>query len=191
MTDNPAYADYPQDPNADMIRYNEGLFVGYRGYEHNNVQPLYPFGFGLSYTTFDYSKLSVTPDAVSGNTTVQVSFTVKNTGSRAGMEIAQLYLGQRNPSVIRPVKELKGFAKVSLQPGESKVVTLTLDQRAFAYYSEDIGNFKVVRGNYDVSVGASSQDIRLRGAVRVTAQSTIPTTTGVALQNPDVISPMD
>ncbi len=169
LEDNPAYASYPQDPSADSIRYGEDIFVGYRGYEHNNVQPQYPFGFGLSYTTFAYSDLAVSPGTLSGDGTIQVSFTVTNTGSREGAEIAQLYLGQRNAKVIRPLKELKGFKKVALQPGESRAITLSLDRRAFAYFSEDAEEFTVARGNYNILVGASSQDIRLRGNVRVTA----------------------
>ena len=191
LEDNPAYADYPKDPSVNSIRYNEGIFVGYRGYERNNVQPLFPFGFGLSYTTFAYSGLSVTPSSTDASGTVKVSFLVKNTGNREGSEIAQLYVGQRNPTVIRALKELKGFAKVKLQPGEAKQVTLTLDQRAFAYFSEDIGAFRVVRGNYDISVGASSQDIRLRGSVRVTAASTLPTTAPMPADAMDAIAPTD
>lgn len=168
LEDNPAYANYPTDPSATAIRYTEGVFVGYRGYERNGVQPQFPFGFGLSYTTFAYSDLVVTPDVLTDNGQITVSFTVTNTGNRRGSEVAQLYLGKRNSKVLRPIKELKGFEKVNLQPGESRRVTLTLDERAFAYFSEDRKAFTVENGGYDVLVGASSQDqdIRLRGRVR-------------------------
>ena len=143
--------------------------VGYRGFEHNGTQPLYPFGYGLSYTTFAYSNLVVTPGKVTDGGQASVSFTVTNTGSRAGAEIAQLYVGKRNPTVVRPLKELKGFEKVTLQPGESRQVTLSLDARSLAYFDEGSKAFTVEPGRYDVSVGASSQDIRLRGLVRAAA----------------------
>ena len=169
LEDNPAYVNYPTDPNATAIRYTEDIFVGYRGYERNGVAPQFPFGFGLSYTNFAYADLAVTPEPLTDDGQVTVSFTVINTGTRAGSEIAQLYLGKRNPQVLRPLKELKGFEKVSLQPGESRRVTLTLNERAFAYFDEGAKAFAVERGKYDVLVGASSQDIRLRGRARAAA----------------------
>ena len=159
LRDNPTTANYPTTTDAFSIRYTEGIFVGYRGYEKNHVSPQYPFGFGLSYTTFAYSDLDIEPakeeddrekrgDREEHRLTkaefkghdgedhdlVKVSFTVTNTGKRAGAEIAELYVGEKNPTVPRPIKELKGFEKVFLQPGDSRRVTLELDQRSFAFF---------------------------------------------------------
>ena len=138
--DNPAFASFPTDPNAAVINYSEGLFVGYRGYEKNGIQPQYPFGYGLSYTTFRYSDLDIDPSKLEGDDRgklalvkadfrehqaddsglVRVSFKVTNTAKRAGAEIAELYIAPKNPPVDRPIKELKGFKKVYLEPGESR-----------------------------------------------------------------------
>jgi beta-glucosidase len=145
ITDNPAYATFPKPVNQhpNEIAYSEGLYVGYRGYEKRKTKPLYAFGYGLSYTTFKYSDLDISPSKqnslakisfnasklVDENELVNVSFTVTNTGKRAGAEVAQLYVGQENSTVDRPIKELKGFKKVYLQPGQSQTVTLPLNQR--------------------------------------------------------------
>jgi beta-glucosidase len=182
--DNPAFAGFPTDPNASTINYSEGLFVGYRGYEKNHIQPQYPFGYGLSYTTFAYSDLDVDPivlkqedqnehgltkadwkEGQGDNDLVRVSFTVTNTGKRAGAEIAELYVAPVNPPVVRPIKELKGFTKVYLAPGESKQVTIALDRRSLAYYDVSAHAWDVARGVYKILVGSSSQDIRLHGVV--------------------------
>jgi beta-glucosidase len=149
-----------------------GIFVGYRGYEKNHIQPLFPFGFGLSYTTFQYSGIKITPAVFDGTQPVKVSFTVTNTGKRAGAEIAQLYVGETNPSVPRPLKELKGFDKVHLQPGQSQTITLQLNQRSFAFFNTNKHLWDARPGVYNVSVGASSQDIRLTGQVTVTTDIT-------------------
>ena len=165
--DNPAYPTFPKAINTHpgVIAYSEGIFVGYRGYEKNHVQPLFPFGYGLSYTKFQYSGITVTPAVFDGTHPVTVSFTVTNTGSRAGAEIAQLYVGETNPSVPRPLKELKGFDKVSLEPGQSQTVTLQLNQRSFAFFNTNKHLWDAEPGKYIVSVGASSEDIRLTGQV--------------------------
>ena len=102
------------------IAYSEGIFVGYRGYEKNGIKPQFPFGFGLSYTTFHYSGLNIKPAKKGSNHLAEVSFNVTNTGKRAGAEVAHLYVGEKHPKVPRPIKELKGFSKVFLKPGESK-----------------------------------------------------------------------
>jgi beta-glucosidase len=170
--DNPAFASFPTDLNASTINYSEGLFVGYRGYENNHIQPQYPFGYGLSYTTFAYSDLKIAPPQLNANNHVKVSFTVTNTGNLAGAEIAELYVGQQNPPVARPIKELKGFQKVFLQPGASQKVTLELDQRSVAYFNTTINQWDGLPGTYNVLVGASSQDIRLSGQFSVKSEFT-------------------
>jgi beta-glucosidase len=165
--DNPAYATFPPAINThpDTIAYSEGIFFGYRGYEKNHIQPLYPFGFGLSFTTFQYSGIKIEPAVFDGTLPVTVSFTVTNTGKRAGAEIAELYVGEKSPSVPRPLKELKGFDKVFLQPGQSQTVTIHLNQRSFAFFNTSKHLWDAEPGVYNVSVGASSQDIRLAGQV--------------------------
>ena len=160
-------------PNPTTIAYSEGIFVGYRGYEKNGVQPQFPFGFGLSYTTFAYSDLKIAPPQLNGNNHVRVTFTVTNTGNRAGAETAELYVGQQNPPIDRPIKELKGFQKVFLQPGASQKVTLELDQRSVAYFNTAIHQWDGLPGTYNVLVGASSQDIRLSDQFSVKSEFTL------------------
>lgn len=139
--------------------YKEGIFVGYRGYEKNGVKPLYPFGFGLSYTSFDYSDLKIVRD---GDEFI-VTFDIRNAGKVAGAEVAQVYVTDDECSVIRPVKELKGFGKVFLKPGEKRTVEVRLDEESFRYYDVVKHGFVVEDGDFTVSVGASSDDIRLKG----------------------------
>jgi len=172
IEDNPAHATFPEPVNQHptSIAYSEGIYVGYRGYEKNNIPPLFPFGYGLSYTTFDYSDINITPASFDGTTPVTVTFTVMNTGQRAGAEVAQLYVGQQNPPIDRPIKELKGFQKVFLEPGQSQQVTLTLDQRSVAYWDTTHEKWVALPGSYNVLVGASSQDIRLSGTFSVTGR---------------------
>jgi beta-glucosidase len=169
ITDNPAYATFPNPINQhpDSISYSEGIFIGYRGYNHDKITPLFPFGFGLSYTTFSFSNLSVSPASYTGTTPVTVTFTVTNTGSVPGAEVAQLYVGQQNPTISRPIRELKGFQKVSLQPGQSQTVSLQLDQRSFAYWNVTTEQWDALAGTYNVQVGSSSQvsDLSLQGQV--------------------------
>jgi beta-glucosidase len=171
IQDNPANATFPNPVNQhpDSIAYSEGIFIGYRGYDHNGVQPLFPFGFGLSYTTFSFSDIHVSPSGYDGTQPVNVTFTVTNTGSMAGAEVAQLYVGEKNAPVPRPVRELKGFQKVLLKPGQSKKVTLPLDQRSFAYWNTTIEKWDAPKDTYNVWVGSSSQlsDLTLQGKVSV------------------------
>jgi beta-glucosidase len=141
--------------------YREGIFVGYRGYEKNGVKPLFPFGFGLSYTTFEYSDLQIVRDSRE----FVVSFSVKNIGKVAGAEVAQVYVTDDECSVIRPEKELKGFDKVYLKPGESKRVQVRLDDEAFRFYSLESHGFVVEPGTFTVSVASSSADIRLKSTI--------------------------
>ncbi len=139
--------------------YREGLFVGYRYFQSANVPVLFPFGFGLSYTSFEYSDLTVTDK--------EATFTLKNTGSMDGAEVAQLYVSKPNGEVFRPARELKGFAKVFLKAGESKKLTIPLDDKAFRYFNVDTNKFEVEGGEYQILIGASCADIKLSGAVSV------------------------
>jgi beta-glucosidase len=169
--DNPARASYyPASDDSRRVEYSEGVFVGYRGYEKNNVRPLFPFGHGLSYTTFKYDglKLRRAPAAdETGERPYEVSFDVKNTGRREGADVAQVYVSDTHASVPRPPKELKGFAKISLRPGESRRVTLTLGRRAFSYYDAAAKQWRVAPGDFDILVGRSSEQIELRGKAKV------------------------
>ncbi|MDB4297617.1 glycoside hydrolase family 3 C-terminal domain-containing protein [Flavobacteriaceae bacterium] len=156
--------DYPHfklnDYNAEICKYKEGVFMGYRWFEQQNIKPLIPFGFGLSYTTYDYSNLRLTKGA-HGNVE-SVTFTITNTGKIAGDEIAQLYIGDVKASVPRPAKELKGFQRVSLQAGESKDVTLELTKRDLSFWDVNTNNWKVEKGEFKVMIGASIADIKLQ-----------------------------
>ena len=151
----------------DTVVYKEGVFVGYRGYEHNGVKPLFPFGYGLSYTTFAFQNMKLAPAAPKCGENVSVSFDVTNTGARAGAAVAQLYIGNPTASVPRPAKELKGFSRVALQPGETKHVTLTLDSRAMSFFDVTGHAWKQEPGKFTVFVGHSSADIDLSGEYSV------------------------
>jgi beta-glucosidase len=163
LEDSPAHPFYPGGAEAD---YGEGLFVGYRHFDRAAEAPLFPFGFGLTYARFAYGDLTA-PEEVRAGDPVEVSFVVSNVGERAGKETAQLYVRPRGPSVERPVKELKGFAKVSLAPGESTRVRLTLDARAFSFYDPDRRAWIAEAGSYDLLVGASAADTELQATVRL------------------------
>jgi beta-glucosidase len=172
--DNPVHDSYYPDAGTKRVVYKEGVFVGYRGYEHNGTKPLFPFGSGLSYTTFQYSNLSIKPfPAVASKkgfsgAHYEVSFDVKNTGTRDGADVAQVYVGDTQPKVPRPTKELKGFEKVSLRPGETKKVLVVLDTRAVSYYDVNAKQWRANPGVFDVLVGRSSEQIELRGKLTVT-----------------------
>jgi beta-glucosidase len=152
---------------AGKVWYDEGLLVGYRWNDTKSVAPLFPFGHGLSYTRFEYSALRSTTIAGADGPTTMLSLQVTNAGERAGAEVVQAYVHPVKPPVPRPEKELKAFAKVRLDPGETKVVTLSLPPRAFAYYAPDARAWRVAKGRYDLLVGASSRDIRLKSSVDV------------------------
>ncbi|MEK4854236.1 glycoside hydrolase family 3 C-terminal domain-containing protein [Paenibacillus sp. FSL H7-0756] len=188
LSDNPSFLNFPGE--GDTVEYKEGLFVGYRYYDKKEIEPLFPFGFGLSYTQFEYSGLLLDQTRIQDTDTVQVSVTVKNTGSRAGKEVVQLYVSDVESSVIRPLQELKGFAKIELQPGEEGIVTFTLDKRSFAYYNVKLADWHVESGLFTISAGSSSRDIRLSTQLEV--ESTVKlsgrfhrnTTVGDLLANP-------
>ena len=161
--DNATFSSYYPQNNEKHVKYSEGIFVGYRHFDRSDVKPLFPFGYGLSYTTFGYSKLSVTPRNGNLDEPVTVSFDVKNIGRLPGAEIAQLYVGDTHSSVPRPVKELKGFAKVRLKPGETKRVSLTLDRRAFSYYDVNKKDWSAEPGDFAILIGSSSDKVELKG----------------------------
>jgi beta-glucosidase len=167
IEDNASYASY-QDPaqyrgnNAlTEMTYSEGLYLGYRAYDKKHTKPLYPFGYGLSYTTFNYSDLKLSSNVLAPGATVDVKFTVTNTGAKAGFEVAQLYVQPVNPAVDRPEKELKGFTKVYLQPGQSKTVSIPVDSRSLAYYVDKTDSWNVDSGKFKIRVGTNSEDLAL------------------------------
>ncbi len=173
LSDNPSYLSFPGE--KDDVRYMEGIFVGYRYYDLKQIQPLFAFGHGLSYTSFEYSDISLSSNAVSAGDELTVTVEVKNTGKRDGKEVVQLYVSDKQSSVIRPVRELKGFEKVSLKAGESKKVMFKLDRRAFAFYSEAAHDWIVEEGDFVIGIGSSSRDIRSQAEVFVSSQDRIPT----------------
>jgi beta-glucosidase len=162
IEDNPAYRNYYEQPGSKDVHYAEGIFLGYRYYEKNKVETQFPFGFGLSYTSFAFSNLTITPDSTNAGSSVTVGFDVRNTGARAGAEVSQVYVGENSPRVPRPLKELKGFSRVSLSPGESSHVEVTLDQRSMAYWDTETHGWKVDPGAFTVFVGDSSANLPLQ-----------------------------
>ena len=166
--DNPVHDSYYPEAGTKRVVYKEGVFVGYRGYERNGTKPLFPFGHGLSYTTFRYSNLQVA-QPVGQPAVWKVSFDVTNTGAREGAEVAQVYVADHHAKVPRPAKELKGFSKINLRPGETRRVTVSLDNRALSYYDVDGKQWVAEPGDFDVLVGRSSAQIELRGKVNLTA----------------------
>jgi beta-glucosidase len=175
LKDNPSFASYYPTPGTLAVPYKDDIFVGYRGYEHNRVKPLFPFGFGLSYTTFKYSGLAIHggtwPD---GNQGYEVSFDVTNTGLRSGADVAQVYLSEVHPSVPRPPQELKGFTRVALNPGETRRVTIPLDARAFTWYDEKAAAWHADADSFTVHVSRSSVDVQLEDKITLAAPIVIP-----------------
>ncbi len=161
--DNPAFHSYYPQKSDKHVEYTEGIFVGYRGYEKAGTKPLFPFGYGLSYTTFAYSDLKIAPAAKGTDAVLSVSFTLKNTGSREGAEVAEVYVSDSHAPVPRPPKELKGFAKAFLRPGETKRLTVLFDRRAFSYYDVSSHDWYAAPGEFAILVGSSSVDIKLQG----------------------------
>jgi len=167
LEDNPAHAHYYPEAGTQRIVYREGVFVGYRGYESHGVEPQFPFGHGLSYTTFEYANLAITPGETSDGE-VQVAFDITNTGDRSGAEVAQIYVADPEASVPRPPKELKGFAKVFLAPGETRRVAVQLNLRSFSFYDVEAGGWRAEPGQFGILLGRSSADIALRGTLTLT-----------------------
>jgi len=163
LADTPAYLDFPGE--AGRCLYGEGLFMGYRWYDARAIAPLFPFGHGLSYTTFAYTNLTVDKSVVRDTEVLTVSLTVKNTGARPGREVVQLYVHERQPRLRRPQKELKAFAKVSLRPGEEREIHFQLSERDFAFYDPAARAWATSSGPFDLLAGSSSRDIRLQTSV--------------------------
>jgi beta-glucosidase len=166
--DNPAYSYYPGNQvggvNYPVEPYTEGIFYGYRGYDKAGKDPMFPFGFGMSYTTFQVGNMKVGK----AGTNVTVSVDVKNTGNRAGVEVVQIYVGEQNCPEPRPLRELKGFSRVMLNPGETKRVEITLPRDAFAYWSSTAKNWKVDAGNkFTIEAGVSERDISAKETLEV------------------------
>ncbi|MDQ0890259.1 beta-glucosidase [Paenibacillus sp. V4I9] len=188
LSDNPSYLNFPGD--GDLVEYKEGIYVGYRYYDKKKLRPLFPFGHGLSYTTFEYGGLVVDKDTMNDSDSVHVSVNIKNTGSRVGKEIVQLYVRDVRSSVSRPEKELKGFVKVALEPGEAKTVTFMLDKRSFAYFDVEMNDWHVETGEFEILVGKSSAEIVLKRTIRVNSTVSIAktytrnSTVGDLMENP-------
>ncbi len=167
--DNPTYNNYYPKPGTNKVEYKEGIFVGYRGYEHDHVKPLFPFGYGLSYTTFKFENLQVSPKSAGANPDVTVTFDVTNTGSRKGAEIAQVYVSDDHATHPEPERQLKGFDRVELAPGETKHVSVPLDARSFAWYDEGAKKWTIEPGRFTVHVGDSVAATPLEGTVELTS----------------------
>jgi beta-glucosidase len=175
--DNPVHDSYYPAAGTNRVLYKEGVFVGYRGYEHNGTRPLFPFGYGLSYTSFQYGNLVIKPANANAKSDglsaplYHVSFDVTNTGTRAGADVAQVYVAEPHAKISRPAKELKGFARINLKPGERKTATVTLDGRAFSYYDADAKQWRADAGEYQILVGRSSQDIQIHSGVTLSTDA--------------------
>jgi beta-glucosidase len=169
LADTPAYLNWPG--STGVVRHGEGLYIGYRYYDAREIPVLFPFGYGLSYTTFAYSNLKVSASNFRDVDGLTVSLDVTNTGKVAGKEVVQVYVHDRVSGLERPMKELKGFAKVDLQPGETKTVSIALDFRAFAFYHPEYKQWITEDGEFEILVGASAADIRQ--SATVTLQSTL------------------
>jgi beta-glucosidase len=171
LEDNASFHTYYYPSETDKrVNYSEGIFLGYRHYDKSATKPLFPFGYGLSYTTFEYHNLSFSPGSFSGDQPVMVTFDVTNTGKQKGADVAQIYVGDKHSSVPRPVKELKGFAKVELNPGETRSVSVTLDRRSFSYYDVKNARWTADPGAFDIYVGRSAAQIELTGKVTLQGQ---------------------
>lgn len=169
---NPSYLNFPGENGT--VEYREGVFTGYRYYDKKALDVAYPFGFGLSYTEFDYDDLRLEKENIKDTETLRVTCRVKNTGTLPGKEALQLYVEPGEGTCPRPVRELKGFEKISLMPGESRKVSFVLDGRAFAYYSTEISDWYVPSGDYRIQIGASSRDLRLEKTVHVEGTKNLP-----------------
>lgn len=172
LSDTPCYLNYGGE--RDRVEYNEGVFVGYRYYESKEMPVLFPFGHGLSYTTFAYHDLKLEKDSVKESEQVKVTVDVTNTGSLAGKEVVQLYVGKKDGSIVRPVRELRAFDKIELNPGETKTVEFMLGNRAFAYWEMEIHDWFVESGVYEIQISKSASEIVLSKEIRVEGEKVIP-----------------
>jgi len=174
--DNPVHDSYYPEPGSTRVAYKEGVFVGYRGYERNGAKPLFPFGYGFSYTTFRYQNLSVHPVAEAAKNSApdsplayEASFDITNTGGREGADVAEVYVGEAHPRVPRPAKELKGFARVNLRAGATQRVKILLDRRAFSYYDTASHQWRLDPGDFAIFVGRSAEQMALQTTISLSA----------------------
>ncbi len=175
LEDNPSFLNFPGD--GYRVPYAESIYVGYRYYQKKRMNVLFPFGFGLSYTSFSYDNLRLSSSEIKDTDTLLVSVDITNTGSRYGKEIVQLYVsdqGDQSGRPQRPVRELKGFEKAALKPGETKTITFELSKRSFAYYDEQISDWIVPTSDYRIEIGASCEDIRLSEIVHIDSTKAVP-----------------
>jgi len=172
LEDTPAFLNWPGELGS--VRYGEGLYIGYRWYDSRDIPVQFPFGYGLSYTSFAYANARVPKEAITDVEGTVVSVDITNTGKRAGKEVVQVYVRDVESKLARPAKELKGFAKVDLLPGETKTVSIPLDFRAFAFYHPKHKQWLVESGDFEILVGASSQDIRQVVALSVESTAELP-----------------
>ncbi len=172
LQDNPAFINYPGDNG--QVNYGEGIWVGYRYYDKKEIEPLFPFGHGLSYTTFAYSDLRLNGEQFGPGDEIVVCVDLTNTGNRTGREVVQLYLRDEDARLVRPQQELKTFAHVTLEPGETHTVTLTLDRQSLAFYDPATGDWVTEPGEFTVLLGASSRDIRLHDRFTWVDKSFVP-----------------
>lgn len=175
LADNPSYLTF----GLEDAEYNEGVFVGYRYYDKKDMEVNYPFGYGLSYTNFEYRDLKFSQSEMSEDDQVTVTVKVKNTGDVFGKEVVQLYVHDKTKLVMRPEKELKGFEKVALEPGQEKMVSFKINKRSLAWYSENLHDWYAESGQYDILIGASSRDIRLNGTLSYHTDTLLPFTVGM------------
>ena len=173
LADTPAFTNFPGEMGE--VRYGEGLYIGYRYYDAKDVPVLFPFGYGLSYTTFKYGALKASTGIFNDVDGLTVSVDITNTGTIAGKEVVQFYVHDHKAQLQRPVKELKGFAKVELQPGETRTVSVVLDWRAYAFYHPGYKQWITESGEFDILVGASAADIRCTQTVTLRSTVTLPT----------------
>jgi beta-glucosidase len=168
--DYPDFGNFPGTNNE--VNYAEGIYVGYRHFDKDNIQPLFPFGYGLSYTTFGYKNLQLSQTQLAPAGSVTASVDITNTGKRAGEEVAELYIHDLHPQIDKPVRELKGFSKIALQPGETKTVQFTIHPRDLAYFDVPNHQWKSDAGGYEIEIGASSRDIRQKSVIQLSGDFT-------------------
>ncbi len=165
LSESPAHVSTRTYPGNEKVYYDEGIFVGYRHFDTKNIEPLFPFGHGLSYTTFSYDNLKIDRKTISGDDKFTVSVDITNSGDRAGAEVVQLYVQDVECSVERPLKELKGFKKVQLDSGEKKTIVFELEKKDLSFFDEKTSCWKAENGSFNILVGSSSKDIHQKGEI--------------------------
>jgi beta-glucosidase len=172
LDDTPAYLNFPGEQGE--VLYGERMFVGYRYFDARNIEPLFPFGYGLSYTDFEYSNMEISDQTITDRDHPTVTVDITNTGDVKGKEVVQLYVSDQKSRLQRPEKELKAFAKVELQPGETRSVTMTLDGRDFSFFDSKRDMWIAQSGKFDIKVGSSSRDIHLTETIKLNSTQQVP-----------------